>query len=164
MEKMYTFKMITGLATAAMAWLSAKLGALSPLLFMLLGAMIVDYISGMMASKREAIDHPEDTNYGWSSKKGAKGVMKKFGYIFVIMVAMIADYIILRTATYMGIQINAKAFFGLMVTVWYLLNEILSIIENAGRMGTPVPEWLTKYIAVLKNKVDTEVKENNDNS
>ena len=37
-----------------------------------------------------------------------------------------------------------------------LLNELLSIIENAGRMGGPVPEWLRKYIAVLKDKIDSD--------
>ncbi|WP_347223610.1 phage holin family protein, partial [Bacteroides congonensis] len=42
------------------------------------------------------------------------------------------------------------------VTVWYLLNELLSIVENAGRMGAPVPDWLAKYIAMLKNKIDTQ--------
>ena len=48
------------------------------------------------------------------------------------------------------------AFFGLLVTLWYVLNELLSIIENAGRMGGWVPEWLRKYIAVLKDKIDSE--------
>ena len=32
--------------------------------------------------------------------------------------------------------------------------KMLSVIENAGRMGAPVPAWLAKYIAVLKHKVD----------
>ena len=47
------------------------------------------------------------------------------------------------------------------MTVWYLLNEALSITENAGRMGAPVPEWLSKYIAVLKNKIDSKGDDNN---
>lgn len=52
-------------------------------------------------------------------------------------------------------------FVSLLVTVWYLLNEALSITENAGRMGAPVPEWLSKYIAVLKNKIDSKGDDNN---
>ena len=44
--------------------------------------------------------------------------------------------------------------FSLLATAWYILNETLSITENAGRMGAPVPEWLVKYIAVLKDKID----------
>ena len=46
------------------------------------------------------------------------------------------------------------AVFGLLVVVWFLLNEMLSIIENAGRMGADIPDWLSKYIAILKKKID----------
>ena len=69
---------------------------------------------------------------------------------------LIVDYIILHVAAQIGLQITLKAFFGLLVAVWYILNELLSIIENAGRMGAPVPSWLTKYVAVLKNKIDSQ--------
>lgn len=143
---------------AAGAFLSDKLGILFPLLCLLFGAMVVDYITGMMASKSEAIDHPNDPNYGWSSKKGAKGIIKKVGYLCVISSAMILDYVISVTAERMGLQIPTNAIFGLLVVVWYILNETLSIIENSGRMGADVPSWLCDYIAVLKNKIDTDEK------
>lgn len=58
-------------ASAVLAWISDKLGILFPVLCVLLVMMILDYITGMLASKREAIDHPDDPAYGWSSKKGA---------------------------------------------------------------------------------------------
>lgn len=156
MEKMNLIRLLTGVTTGIAAWFSAKLGILFPALMILMVMMVIDYISGMAASKYESLSHPGDSSYGWSSKKGAKGIIKKVGYMCVIAVAMVVDYIILRLTAEAGLQINAKAFFGLLVTVWYLLNELLSIIENAGRMGAPVPEWLTKYIAVLKNKIDSE--------
>lgn len=143
-----------GALAAAGAFLSAKLGALYPVLCILMGMMVLDYITGMLASKTESIDHPGDTGYGWSSRKGAKGIIKKVGYLCVIAVAMVVDYVIVSVAGNLGIQITAKAFFGLLVAVWYLLNELLSIIENAGRMGANVPEWLRNYIAVLKDKID----------
>ena len=66
----------------------------------------------------------------------------------------LVDYVIVSVSAELGMQISAKAFFGLLVAVWYLLNELLSIIENAGRMGANVPEWLRSYIAVLKDKID----------
>lgn len=136
------------------AWLFSRIGILLYVILILAAMMCVDYLTGMLASKREALDHPDDPAYGWSSAKGAKGIIKKVGYLCVILVAMVADYIILQAAAEMGWQTNIKAIFGLMVAVWYLLNELLSIIENAGRMGAPVPEWLTKYISVLKNKIE----------
>jgi toxin secretion/phage lysis holin len=146
---------IQGALTAIAAFMSAKLGILFPVLCILLVMMIADYISGMMASKVEAIDHPENSNYGWNSKKGAKGIIKKVGYLCVIAVAMVVDYVIAKTSGTLGFTMPVKTLFGLLVTVWYLLNELLSIIENAGRMGAPVPEWLRKYIAVLKDKIDS---------
>ena len=47
---------------------------------------------------------------------------------------------------------------GLLTTSWFLLNEMLSIIENAGRMGADVPHWLSRYIAALKSKIDDEAE------
>lgn len=140
--------------TAVGAWISAKLGILGPVLIILLIMMVLDYITGMLAAKEEAIEHPDDPSYGWSSKKGAQGIIKKVGYLCIIAVAMVVDYIILHVATAIGVAVSAKAFFALLVAVWYVLNELLSIIENAGRMGAQVPEWLRKYIAVLKETLD----------
>lgn len=140
--------------SGVLAYISAKLGILFPVLLVLMGMMVVDYITGMMASKVEAVDHPEDPSYGWSSKKGVKGIIKKVGYLCVIAVAMVVDYVIVNVADTLGYTMPVTAIFGLMVAVWYLLNEMLSIIENAGRMGAPVPEWLARYIAALKHKVD----------
>ena len=147
---------IQAAATAAIAWLSAQLGILRPVLCILLTAMVLDYITGMLASKREALEHQDDPAYGWSSRRGAEGIIKKVGYLCIIAAAMIVDYIILSVAAQAGIEITLKAFFGLLVAVWYILNELLSIIENAGRMGAPVPDWLAKYVAVLKNKIDAQ--------
>lgn len=140
--------------TAVGAWISAKLGILGPVLIILLVMMVLDYITGMLAAKEEAIEHPGDKRYGWSSKKGAQGIIKKVGYLCIIAVAMVIDYIILHVATAIGVVVPAKALFALLVAVWYVLNELLSIIENTGRMGAPVPEWLCKYIAVLKETID----------
>lgn len=88
-------------------------------------------------------------------QKGAKGIIKKVGYLCVIAVAMVVDYVIARVSGSLGIVMPTSAFFGLLVAVWYLLNELLSIVENAGRMGAAVPDWLLKYIAVLKDKIDS---------
>ena len=80
--------------------------------------------------------------------------LKKVGYLCVIAVAMVVDYLIANIAGQLGIQTITTTFFGLLVAVWYILNELLSIIENAGRMGAQIPEWLRKYIAILKQQID----------
>lgn len=150
--------MIQAALAGICAYLSAKLGVLFPVLCVLAVMMVTDYLTGMLASKVEALDHPNDKNYGWSSKKGAKGIIKKVGYLSAIAVAMVVDYVIVVASEKLNMQMPITTFFGLLVAVWYLLNELLSITENAGRMGAPVPEWLTKYIAVLKDKIDKQIE------
>ena len=140
--------------TGLVAYLSQKLGVTFYLLGILLCLMVIDYLSGMAASAVEALDHPDDKSYGWSSRKGAKGIAKKVAYLFVIAVGMVIDYVIIQTSGVLGFNLP-NTMLSLLVTVWYMLNEALSITENAGRMGAPVPEWLMKYIAALKNKIDS---------
>ena len=140
--------------TGLVAYLSQKLGVTFYLLGILLCLMVIDYLSGMAASAVEALDHPDDKSYGWSSKKGAKGIAKKVAYLFVIAVGMVIDYVIIQTSGVLGFNLP-NTMLSLLVTVWYMLNEALSITENAGRMGAPVPEWLMKHIAALKNKIDS---------
>jgi len=147
------------LATGVVAYLSQKLGVTFYLLGLLLVLMVIDYVSGMAASAVEAIDHPDDRRYGWSSKKGAKGIAKKVAYLCVIAVSMVIDYIVIRTSGVLGVALP-NTMLSLLVSVWYLLNEALSIIENAGRIGAPVPNWLMKYIAALKDKIDNHEEEN----
>lgn len=155
-KTIYTVQVIV---SGILAWISSKLGILFPVLGVLFLLMVLDYITGMMASQTEALEHPDDPSYGWSSKKGLKGIIKKVGYICVIAVAMVVDFIILKVAFQMGIEASGKAYFGLLVAVWYILNEMLSIIENTGRMGANVPDWLSKYIAILKGKIDSKEQE-----
>ena len=93
------------------------------------------------------------------NKKQIKGIAKKIAYLFVITVAIVIDYILAKTSGNLGYHLPS-AMLSLLTTVWYLLNEALSITENAGRMGAPVPEWLMKYIAVLKDKIDSSNETN----
>ena len=44
--------------------------------------------------------------------------------------------------------------FGWLVLAWYILMELGSITENVGKMGAPVPPWLRRAIAILKDTVD----------
>ena len=75
----------------------------------------------------------------------AKGLVRKGVYLLIILVAyrldlsLNADYI--RTA----------------VIIAFIVNEVISIIENAGLMGVPIPKVITRAIEVLKNKSEGDV-------
>ena len=104
------------LATGVIAFLSEKLGITFYLLGLLVFLMVIDYISGMIASMVEAIDHPGDTSYGWSSKKGAKGIAKKIAYLFVITVAIVIDYILAKTSGNLGYHLPSAMLS--LLTTW----------------------------------------------
>lgn len=148
---------LQGAVTVALSWIAARLGVLFAPVILLMVMMALDYVTGMLAAKAEAIAHPENPEYGWSSRKGILGIIKKIGYVFLVVVAVSLDHILVQAAAPLGFELP-RAIFGLLVTVWLVLNEMLSIVENAGRMGAPVPPWLARCVASLKDKIDQEAE------
>jgi toxin secretion/phage lysis holin len=147
---------IQGAFATVTASFTAKLGILWWVFLIFALCIIVDFLSGMAASKKESIEHPEDKNKGWNSKKGLLGIIKKFGYILIVGVAFILDFLIYKTSGYLGIEMPTSTFFCLLISVLFILNELLSITENAGRMGANIPQFLVNAISVLKGKVENK--------
>ena len=136
------------------AWIGNSMGLLIPTLMLLIILMIIDYISGMLASKKESIEYPDNLQYRWSSKKSIIGIYKKIGYIFTIFVAVSTDYLIHKYAVELGLKFASNTFFGLLVSIWFITNELLSILENANRMGVVLPKFLIKVLVNIKNDVN----------
>ncbi|WP_432420101.1 phage holin family protein [Neobacillus sedimentimangrovi] len=107
-------------------------GGWSVLLQILLALVIIDYVTGLLASGVEG---------KLSSKIGFKGIAKKIMVFCLVAVGHLIDKAIGDGSM---IQ-NAIIFF-------YLGNELLSILENAGRTGLPVPDQIKNAINVLKGK------------
>src|SRR5690606_19122690 len=82
-----------------------------------------------------------------SSDVGRRGIVKKVGMFVVISVCHIMDQLgglgepILRT----------------VAIWWYIANEALSIVENLGEVGVPIPGRLRQALAVLRDRHDGEV-------
>lgn len=121
-------------------WVGAALAAVVTYVFggadkWLLGLIVVvvlDYISGIIAAILE---------HKLSSKKGFSGILKKILIFCIVAVAHIVD-----TATSAGGVLRA-------LTIGFLLaNECISVLENAGRCGIPLPQ---KLLAVLEQLRDT---------
>lgn len=149
-----------GATSTVIAFAIARLGVLFYALLIFIIIMVIDFISGMAASKKEAIEHPHSKKYGWNSRKGMLGILKKFGYLLIVTVAIVLDFLILKVAGSIGIEMPSSTFFGLLITVWFILNECLSIVENAGRLGVEgIPKFLTDAIAVLKHSIEEKGEE-----
>ena len=69
------------------------------------------------------------------------------------------DYLIWAGVAAVQVDIGYKMWFGLLVAVWLIINEMISILENLSRMDVPLPDFLVKAIEKAKNSIDTKKKE-----
>lgn len=105
----------------------------------LLIMMLLDWITGLMvAGVFKASDKSE--NGGLNSSIGLKGLCKKVMMLILVIVAYRFDLII-------GTNYIRDA-----VVIALIVNEAISLLENAGLMGIPIPKVLTKAIDILKEK------------
>ena len=110
--------------------------------------MCLDYISGTLAARQ---------NGTWKSEMARAGIGQKAGMVFVVIVSILADFVIMVACDNLPHEVFAfnwpMAIFP-MVTMWYILTEIGSIIENAIEMGANVPGWLPKLLNATIHVVD----------
>jgi toxin secretion/phage lysis holin len=107
--------------------------------------MLVDYITGvMLAILNKSKKSPKG---GLSSEAGLKGIFKKAGMLLVVIVA-----------NRIGVMAGSDTIRNICVII-LVANEGLSIIENLGTMGVPVPKPLIKFIEALKQNDDKYTEE-----
>ena len=132
---------LTLLLAGAAAYFQQILGPLIVLIIM----MVIDYITGIAAAwvKREL-----------SSRTGIVGIVKKIGYLCTIAVAVVVDYIIARAVITAKPELDGLNIFGLLVTIWLILNECISILENLSEIGVPLPAFLKAIVRRLKKTTE----------
>lgn len=134
-------KGLQAVLTAAVTAFAVYFNALAVPLIVLLVMMIIDYISGMSAAWREG---------ALNSKKGVDGIIKKVGYMALVAVAMGVDYLIFSGFAAVNVSVGFEMLFGILVAVWLIINEMISILENLSRLGVPIPQFLTKVVKRLR--------------
>ena len=146
---------ITSAVGAVGAGISTAFGGWTSAMTTLLIFMAIDYITGLMVAgvfKRSK----KTKNGALESRAGFKGLCRKGVMLLVVLVACRLD-IELHT-TYIRDA----------VCIAFIANETISIIENSGLMGVPIPKAITKAIELLKSKeentTDKDKEENNENS
>ena len=118
-------------------WLGWFLGGCDGLLYALLAFVVIDYITGIMCA---VVDKK------LSSEVGFKGIFKKIlifalvGIGHIIDAQVIGSCSVLRTA----------------VIFFYISNEGVSLIENAGHLGLPIPEKLKSVLEQLHDRAEKE--------
>ncbi len=126
--------------------IAALFGGWDAALMTLLIFMGVDYITGLIVAG--VFHRSEKTDNGaLESRAGWKGLCRKGVALLIVLVACRLDLV-------MGSSFIRDA-----VVIAFTANETISIIENAGLMGVPIPAVITRAIEVLKNKADQGGKE-----
>lgn len=124
------------LATALVYYLGGWDIALQTLLVII----VLDYLTGIC----KAI-HTKKLN----SEIGLKGIVKKIGYLIIVAVSVILDKIAGNTGAIRT-----------LVIYFFVANEGISILENWGGMGLPLPQKLRDTLEQLKNDNDPKKGDN----
>ena len=121
------------LFTAAGGWLGYFLGGCDGLLLALVLFAVADYITGVMCAVADK---------KLSSEVGFKGICRKVIIFMLVGIAHIIDVNVIATGSVLR---TAVIFF-------YLSNEGVSLLENAGHLGLPIPEKLKIVLEQLHDR------------
>ena len=142
-------KEIRGVVAAAIGFLTAIWGWIGWAVIIWAAAIVLDYLSGSMAARREK---------KWSSEIARDGLWHKAGEIFAVLVAAMCDIALQVVVEGSGIKFpfDVSTIVTPIVLLWYILTEFGSIIENCGKLGAPVPSWFKKRVDTYKDVLDKE--------
>lgn len=123
---------------AAMTAIGAFLGWKGIMLLVWVVLMALDYLSGTFAAAKAG---------EWCSSRAREGAWHKGGAILVVIVAAIADGIMLVICGNIPVlDITWPSVILPLVLAWYIITELGSILENAIKLGANPPVWLTKLL------------------
>lgn len=120
-----------GVFSAIATIIANALGGWNLALQALVTLVIIDYITGVTVAIVER---------KLSSEVGARGIAKKVMIFALVYIAVLVD------------QITNTDLVKTVTIMFYIANEGISILENAGKIGVPYPQTLKNILAQLKNK------------
>ncbi len=132
--------------TIAVSAIMDFLGILAIPVFLMVGCNLIDYITGLIASKYRE----EQLN----SYKGIRGIVKKVCMWLLVVVGAMVDELIMYTTQTMGFNIQIPFIVATLVAVWIVVNEIISILENLVDIGIDLPPFLMPIVKRIKKEVE----------
>lgn len=121
------------------SWFGGWDGAMSTLII----CMSIDFISGLIVAG-VFNNSPKTENGALESRASWKGLARKCMTLLFVLVAVRLD------------MIFGTNYIRDSVIIGYIASEIVSIVENAGLMGVPIPDKIVKAIEILKDRKDKE--------
>ena len=132
MDKIGLDKIISLIASEVATVFIFLVGEIDVALICLLIAIVLDYISGIIKAYNTK---------KLSSKIGFKGILKKIGILVLVMLSVLIDRVSGNTGAIRT-----------LVIYYFVANEGLSILENLGEAGIPIPNAIKKALKVLKDQ------------
>ena len=123
--------------SAVGGWLGYFLGGCDGLLYALIAFVVIDYLTGVMCAI---------INRELSSAVGFKGIFRKVLIFLLVGIANIIDVQVIGTGAVLR---TAVIFF-------YISNEGVSLLENAGHLGLPIPEKIKTVLEQLRDIAENE--------
>jgi len=115
-------------------------GGLDGMIIALLICIALDYFTGVLVGVAQK---------KLSSQVGFRGICKKVAILILVGLAHILDVYVLKTGSILRSAVSA----------FYIANEGISILENCGNLGLPIPKKLKDVLAQLKNEEKEETTE-----
>ena len=143
---------IKGALAAVLAFFTALWGWVGWAVLIWVGCLLLDYISGSAAARRAG---------EWSSAVARDGLWHKLGEIFAVVVASLCDIaltIVIDMAP-VSLPFELGPLITPLVLLWYIITELGSILENAGKLGANYPTWLKKMLKQYKDNIDHSMGE-----
>lgn len=119
--------------------IAAALGGWDEAIIALVSFMAIDYATGWILAAVFKKSSKTESG-GYSSAIGVKGLIKKVMILLLVVVANLLD-------AQMGSNYIRDG-----VCIAFMANEVMSILENAGLMGLPIPKVITDALDVLHAK------------
>jgi toxin secretion/phage lysis holin len=130
--------------------LAGWLGILAIPVLILVLCNVIDYVTGLLASKYR--------NQAISSYKGFRGIAKKICMWLLVVVGSMVDQLLLYAGKTVGITLPFAFLVACIVTIWLICNEIISILENIVDIGTKIPPFLMPLVKNIKKQVEDKAK------
>ena len=134
------------IVTAVWSIILSALGILAIPVLLLVTCNLIDYLTGLAASKLR--------NQKIDSYKGIKGIAKKICMWLLVGVGVIVDQLLSYSAGVVGITLPFTFLVACVVAIWLVCNEIISILENINDIGVTLPPFLQPIVQNLKSQVE----------
>lgn len=154
-QKGHYMEKLKVIVTAVWSIILSALGILAIPVLLLITCNLIDYFTGIAASKfrKQQID----------SYKGIRGIAKKICMWLLVGVGVIVDQLLSYSAGVIGITLPFTFLVACVVAIWLICNEIISILENINDIGVTLPPFLQPIVKNLKSQVEQKTAIDNNN-